>query len=81
MASAPALPYIAADMTELDLTPRLILFALAGAALLIGGVAAFAEHRRVKRRDLDRVGLIPWNFIQVIPLLTVLAAAGVALKL
>ncbi|MBT0669670.1 hypothetical protein HT136_14980 [Novosphingobium profundi] len=37
---------------------------VAGSALaVIAGIASLAERRRVKRRDLERVGFMPWNAI------------------
>jgi uncharacterized iron-regulated membrane protein len=64
-----------------EVTPQQLLWGLAVAALLVAGFAAWAEHRRNRRRDLDRPGLVPWNLIQVLAILTLLAAAGLALKL
>jgi hypothetical protein len=43
-------------------------------------LSAFAEHRRSRRRDLDKVGLMPWNFIQVVAFLAAVIAAALALK-
>ena len=52
----------------------------AGSALGVAVAAAFAEHRRSRRRDLDRVGVMPWNFIQILAFLIVILAAVLALK-
>jgi hypothetical protein len=52
----------------------------AGAALLVAVLAAFGEHRRTRRRDLDEVGWVPWNFIQVMAGLGAVVAAALALK-
>jgi hypothetical protein len=57
-----------------------ILWVMAGLLLLLASVAALAEHRRKHRRDLDKVGLMPWNFIQVIAFLCAVIAAVLALK-
>ena len=62
-----------------DLDTGQMLWAAAG-LLLLGVIAVFAEHRRGKRRDIDRVGWVPWNFIQIFALLLALVAAALALK-
>jgi phosphoglycerol transferase MdoB-like AlkP superfamily enzyme len=63
-----------------DLTTDQLLWAIAGLLLVFALLAAFAEHRRKNRRDLDKVGLMPWNFIQVIAFLCAVVAAVLALK-
>ena len=63
-----------------DLSTEQMLWIGAAALLALAIFATFAEHRRGRRRDLDRVGLMPWNFIQVIAFLGAIAAAGLALK-
>jgi hypothetical protein len=68
-------------MTAIDFEdPRTLLWCAAAGLLLLAACAAFAEHRRSKRRDLDRPGLMPWNLIQVLAFLGAIAAAAVALK-
>lgn len=37
----------------------------AGAAALVALAASIAEWRRVKRRNLDEVGWMPWQGLQV----------------
>ncbi len=63
-----------------DLSTDQMLWLIAGLLLAVALIAAFAEHRRKNRRDLDRVGLMPWNLIQVIAFLCAVAAAALALK-
>lgn len=53
----------------------------AGAALLIALCAGVAEHRRRKRRDLERVGWVPWMAIQMAGLFAALVLVSVALHL
>ena len=53
----------------------------AGAAAAISAVAGIAEHRRTRRRDLDRVGWAPWNAIHLIAFCTALALVGAAFNL
>ena len=52
----------------------------AGAAALVAVIAAFLEHRRVNRRDLDRVGWAPWGFLQVAGAFGAVIAVALALK-
>lgn len=53
----------------------------AGAALLVALCSGLAEHRRRRRRDLERVGWVPWLAIQMAALFTALVLASVALHL
>jgi hypothetical protein len=56
------------------------LWALAGSAAALSALAALADRRRTRRRDLDRPGLVPWPLIQVLALLVAAVAAAFALK-
>jgi hypothetical protein len=51
----------------------------AGVALLVAILAGLAEHRRRRRRDLERVGWVPWMAIQMAGLFAALVLASVAL--
>lgn len=53
----------------------------AGVALGIAILAGLAEHRRRKRRDLERVGWVPWMAIQMTGLFAALLLVSVALHL
>ncbi|UYY76577.1 hypothetical protein [Sphingomonas sp. R1] len=53
----------------------------AGVALGIAILAGLAEHRRRKRRDLERVGWVPWMAIQMAGLFAALLLVSVALHL
>jgi uncharacterized membrane protein len=53
------------------------------AALLLGALAvfaAFAEHRRARRPNLDRPGVMPWHLVQILAAIGALAAVAIALK-
>ena len=63
-----------------DLTTSQILWVASASAIASAMLAAFAEHRRKHRRDLDKVGLMPWNFIQVMALLFAIFAAVLGLR-
>jgi hypothetical protein len=62
------------------MTTQAALWTGAGAAALMAAIAALAEWRRGKRRDLDRVGWVPWNLIHVLSLLGMTVAAALALQ-
>ena len=71
----------AGGVTAIDFEePATLLWCAAGALALLAAYAALAEHRRGKRRNLDRVGLMPWNLIQILAFLGAMAAAVLALK-
>ncbi|MET0310048.1 MAG: hypothetical protein ABW023_15180 [Sphingomonas sp.] len=44
-------------------------------------MSGFGESRRKKRRDLDRVGFMPWSLIQVLAMLGTVILVSVALNL
>ena len=56
------------------------LWMLAGAAALLAVVSALADWRRERRRELDRVGWVPWGFLQFAGLLGAFVAAALAVK-
>ena len=62
-----------------DAEPRDLLPMLAAAMLALAVLAAWAEHRRTRRRDVDRPGWVPWNAIQVMAFLLAIVLAGLAL--
>ena len=49
------------------------------AAILIG-VAELAEWRRRNRRDVDKVGFMPWRGIALVSVAVAIVAAALALK-
>lgn len=51
----------------------------AGAAVLVAIASGLAEHRRRRRRDLERVGVMPWMAIQMAALFAALVLASLAL--
>jgi hypothetical protein len=64
-----------------DLTLNQILFILAGAFLLVGIAATIAGHRRNKRRDIDRPGVVPWPLIEILSFFLAFGAAVLAVRL
>ena len=51
-----------------------------GAALALVLVAAVADHRRQRRRDLDATGWMPWRGLQVLGIFALIAITMIALK-
>ncbi len=66
-------------MDDLDLNQ--ILWIVAGGFLLIGIIAAVAGHRRNKRRDIDRPGVVPWQLIEILSFFLAFGAAVLAVRL
>jgi hypothetical protein len=64
-----------------DLTLNQILFIVAGGFLLVGIVGAIAGHRRNKRRDIDRPGLVPWQLVEILSFFLAFGAALLAVRL
>ncbi|RYD49349.1 MAG: hypothetical protein EOP60_13995 [Sphingomonadales bacterium] len=48
-------------------------------ALLVAVIAGFGERQRKRRKDMDRVGLMPWPLIQVLAMLAALILVSLAL--
>lgn len=53
---------------------------LALAMALLAAVAATADARRMRRRNFDRVGFMPWPLILILSLIIAAFAAAIALK-
>lgn len=51
-----------------------------GAMVALAGVSGVADWRRGRRRELDRVGWVPWTLIQVLAMLLAIVGAALALK-
>lgn len=50
------------------------------AAAALAAASGAAEWRRSGRRDLDRVGLVPWGTISVLAFVAALAGLALALR-
>ena len=61
------------------MTAQPALWTLSGTLIALAAVSALAEHRRAKRRDLDRPGWVPWTALQILAAIAAVAAAAVAL--
>lgn len=53
---------------------------LALAMSALAGTAAIADARRMRRRDFDRVGFMPWSMIFILSLVVAVCATAFALK-
>jgi hypothetical protein len=62
------------------MTAQVGLWTLGGMLLVLALVAGFAEHRRARRRNLDKPGWVPWALIQVLAGLGAVVCAALALK-
>jgi hypothetical protein len=51
-----------------------------GAFVAVAAGSGLAEWRRTKRRNLDRVGWMPWTLIQVMAVLGAVVTAALAIK-
>jgi len=57
-----------------------LLWTVSGAAAATALLSAVQETRRHKRRDLDKVGWVPWNLLQMLGAPAAAAAAALALR-
>lgn len=58
--------------------PVQILWALAAFFAALAALAAWRDHARGKRRDLDRPGWVPWPLITVLAMLLAVVCAALA---
>jgi hypothetical protein len=69
------------DLLDPDSWTGAHFYGLAAALLFALAIfAAWAEHRRAKRPNLDRPGVMPWHLVQILAGIAALAAAALALK-
>lgn len=55
------------------------LWTLSGASAALALFAGWRDHRRTRRRDLDRPGWAPWDTLQILSAIAAVAAAAAAL--
>lgn len=58
---------------------QVMLWTLAGASAGLAVIAGLADRRRNRRRELDRVGWVPWPLIVMLAVMLALAFAAFAL--
>lgn len=51
-----------------------------GVFVAVAAGSGLADWRRARRRNLDRVGWMPWTFIQVMAVLGAVVTAALAIK-
>jgi hypothetical protein len=61
------------------MTAQAALWTASGAAAFLAVSASLAEWARNRRRNLDRVGFMPWQLISVLSFLLTIALAALAL--
>jgi hypothetical protein len=62
------------------LIDQTLLWVIAGVFAALAALAFFADHRRGRRRDLDKVGWVPWNLIQIFAIIGIAAAVAFAIR-
>jgi hypothetical protein len=61
-----------------DYTPAQLLWALAASFAALAALAAWRDHARAKRRDVDRVGWVPWSLMLVLAMLLAVVCGALA---
>jgi hypothetical protein len=59
---------------------QVTLLSWAGAALGVVAVSGLADWRNRRRRNIDRVAMLPWPLIQVMALLAAIILAALAVN-
>lgn len=59
---------------------QVMLLGWAGAALAVVALGGFADWRNRRRRNIDRVAMLPWPLIQVMALLAAIVLAALAVN-
>jgi hypothetical protein len=57
------------------------LWAMAGASAAMAAFASFADWKRQHRKDIDRVGFMPWTLVTVMGVVAALMFTALALKI
>lgn len=60
--------------------PALLLWLAAAAFAALAAFAAWADHARGKRRNLDRPGWVPWQLVMVLAMLLAVVCAALAVR-
>jgi len=60
--------------------PETLLIVTGAAAAFFAALAWYADHRRTRRRDLDRVGFMPWTALFFWSLLAAVLLLGLAAR-
>ena len=66
-------------MIDLDsFTPAQLLWAAAALFAALAALAAWRDHARAKRRDIDRPGWVPWQLVLVLAMLLAVVCGALA---
>jgi len=57
-----------------------MLWWVAGAAGAVAGLAMLADRRRARRRDVDRVGWVPWHGLVILAIFVGAVSVALALR-
>jgi hypothetical protein len=60
--------------------PSTLLWSLAAASAALALLAGWADHRRSRRRDIDRPGWVPWQPILILAMIAAVVCAVLAIK-
>lgn len=63
-----------------DYTAAQLLWALAGFFAALAALAAWRDHARGKRRDIDKPGWVPWTGVTVLAMLLALVCGALAVR-
>jgi hypothetical protein len=64
----------------MDYTAAQLLWTAAAAFAALAAFAAWRDHARGRRRDLDRPGWVPWQGVMVLSLLLGVVCAALAVR-
>jgi uncharacterized membrane protein YidH (DUF202 family) len=65
-------------MDLMDYTTPQLLWALAALFAVLAALAAWRDHARANRRDIDRPGWVPWQPVLVLSLLLAVVCGALA---
>jgi hypothetical protein len=65
---------------ESEMTAQAALWTATGGAALLAVAATVAEYARNRRRNLDRVGFMPWQLISVLAIFLAIGLAFLAAR-
>jgi uncharacterized membrane protein YidH (DUF202 family) len=68
------------DLDTLLDDPARLLWAAAALFAALAAFAAWRDHARAKRRDIDRPGLVPWQPITVLAMLIAVVCGVLAVR-
>ena len=68
------------DLDFLIDEPAPLLWAAAAFFAALAALAAWRDHRRSRRRDVDRPGWVPWTGITLLAMLLAVVCAALALR-